>query len=235
MPCSICKNPGHNKNKCSSKELVSKASKPVVASEPVAPVAPVEPVEPVPANPVEPANAVPANAEPAANILSVQHWKNSASFKSIKKKETQIKYYKRMNADADVLQLVELDSKPYGAAAEKIISEIFQLGPRTSTQNDGTFNGKKIEIKSARYWAGEDDCKWQHLEPGHDYEYVLFVIMDFHGFKVWGMKKSLVMGEMRTRKIVTYQGKQGWWTKMSAILPYLTPIRTREDLQSLVQ
>ena len=169
------------------------------------------------------------------DILSCKYWKNSKRFKAIKEKETQIKYYKKMNASEEVLQLVELESKPFGTEAEEIISEIFGMGPRTSSQNDGTRCGKKIETKAARYWAGKDDCKWQHLEPDHDYEYALFVLLDFHGWKVWGIKKSLLMGDMRTKKIVTYQGKQGWWTRKSAIMPYLTSIKTIAELDAFLQ
>jgi hypothetical protein len=168
-------------------------------------------------------------------ILSCTHWKETKAFKSIKDKESQTKYYRRMNASAEVLQLVELESKPFGSESEKILSEIFHLGPRTSTQNDATLNGKKIEIKTARYWAGKDDCVWQHLEPDHDYEYALLVLLDFHGWKVWCVKKSLLMGEMREKKIVTFQGKQGWWTRKSAILSYLTTITTIAELQAFVQ
>lgn len=169
------------------------------------------------------------------DILSASSWKNTKTFKSIKDKETQIKYYKRMNSCDEILQLVDLESKPFGTESEKIIQEIFKLGPRTSSQNDGTRLGKKIEIKSARYWAGEDNCKWQHLEPNHDYEFVLFVILDFQGWKVWGMKKSLLMGELREKKIVTDQGKQGCWVKKSDILPYLTPIKNILDLDTFIQ
>jgi hypothetical protein len=169
------------------------------------------------------------------DILSCDHWKNTKTFKSIKDKETQLKYYKFMNASEEVLQLVELESKPFGSESELIISEIFHLGPRTSSQNDGTRHGKKIEIKTARYWAGKDDCKWQHLEPDHDYEYALLVILDFQGWKVWCIKKELLMGELRDKKIVTEQGKQGWWTKKSAILPYLTPIKTVAELDAFIQ
>jgi len=168
------------------------------------------------------------------DILSVSHWKNTAAFKAITAKLTQIKYYKKMNSCEEVLQLVDLESKPFGSESEKIIQEIFKLGPRTSSQNDGTYNGKKIEIKSARYWAGKDDCVWQHLEPDHDYEYALFALLDFHGWKIWGIKKSDLMGELRDKKIVTYQGKQGWWVKKSAIVPYLTPIHTTSDLDALI-
>lgn len=169
------------------------------------------------------------------DILSANCWKNTKTFKTIKDKETQIKYYKRMNSCEEVLQLVDLESKPFGSESEKIIQEIFKLSPRTSTQNDGTRNGKKIEIKSARYWAGKDDCVWQHLEPDHDYEYAMFALLDFQGWKIWAIKKSLLMGEMREKKIVTFQGKQGWWVRKSAILPYLTPIKNIADLDEFIQ
>jgi hypothetical protein len=169
------------------------------------------------------------------DILSAKYWKNTVSFKKIKEKETQIKYYKRMNSCEEVLQLVDLESKPFGSETEKIIQEIFELKPRTSSQNDGTRNGKKIEIKTARYWAGKDDCVWQHLEPDHDYEYAIFALLDFQGFKIWCIKKSVLMGEMRDKKIVTFQGKQGWWVKKSAIIEYLTPIKNKDELDKFIQ
>lgn len=204
MSCSICNTPGHNKRSCPSKHV-----EPIVVE--------VEQIAPS-----------------TDDILSCNYWKNTKAFKSIKDKQTQIKYYKQMNAADEVLQLVELESKPFGSASEKTICELFHLGVRTSSQNDGTLNGKKFEIKSARYWAGKDDCIWQHLEPDHDYEYALFVLLDFHNYKVWCIKKSLLMGEMREKKIVTFQGKQGWWTKKSAILPYLTPIKTIAELHAFI-
>ena len=176
--------------------------------------------------------AEPLPGEPGRFLLS-EYWKNTAAFTTIHEKETQIKHYKRMNASAEVLQLVELESKPFGSVCEKIISELFGLGPRTSSQNDATLNGKKIEIKTARYWAGKDDCVWQHLEPDHDYDYALFVLLNFHGWKVWCIKKTDLM-DLREKKIVTFQGKQGWWTRKSAILPYLTPIYTLAQLQAFV-
>lgn len=166
------------------------------------------------------------------DILSANYWKNTNTFKQIIEKETQIKYYKRMNSCEEVLQLVELDSKPFGSVAEKMICELFKLGPRSSSQNDGTRHGKKIEIKSARYWAGKDDCVWQHLEPEHDYEYALFALLGFNKWNIWGIQKSVLMGEMREKKIVTFQGKQGWWVKKSAILDYLKPIHNISELDS---
>lgn len=168
------------------------------------------------------------------SVLSASSWKNTKTFKALINKETQKKYYERMECCPEVLALVSLDSKPFGSESEKIIAEIFGLGPRSSTQNDGTRNGKKFEIKSARYWAGKDDCRWQHLEPGHDYDYAIFALMDFHGWKVWAIKKSLLMGEMVEKNIVTPQGKQGYWVTKSAILPYLTPVNSIAELDAFI-
>lgn len=169
------------------------------------------------------------------DILSANYWKNTNAFKTIKDRETQIKYYKKMKSCEEVLHLVALESKPFGSESEKIIKEIFNIGPRTSSQHDGVKNGKKIEIKSARYWKCKDDCVWQHLEPDHDYEYVMFALLDFQGWKVWIMRKSHLMGEMRDKKILTFQGKQGWWVRKSDIHSHLTVIKTITELDAFIQ
>ena len=43
-----------------------------------------------------------------------------------------------------------------------------------------------------------------------------------------------VMDELREKKVVTFQGKQGWWTLKSAVMPYLTPIHGLECLRKFV-
>lgn len=181
------------------------------------------------------ADYVDANPSYVDNVLSADNWKNLVSFKTLNKKETQLNYYKRMNSREEVLEIVGLDSKTFGSRAEQMIKEIFQLGPRTSSQNDGTRLGKKIEIKCARYWAGKDGCLWQHLEPEHDYDIAMFVLLDFYGFKVWCINKELLMGELRDNNIITCQGKQGYWTKKTDIEPYLTEIKTVSDLDMFIQ
>jgi hypothetical protein len=226
MKCSICKEEGHNKRSCKGKTEDVAPSKNEEKTE--------EKSESIPPS-VNEEKSEEKGTSSTEDLLSANYWKNTKTFKSLKNKETQIKYYKRMKSCEEVLQLVDLDSKPFGSESEKIIQEIFKLGARTSTQNDGTRHGKKIEIKSARYWAGKDDCKWQHLEPDHDYEYALFALLDFQGYKIWGIKKSLLMGELRDKKIVTFQGKQGWWVTKSAILSYLTPIKNISELDTFIQ
>jgi hypothetical protein len=139
-----------------------------------------------------------------------------------------------MNAAPDVVELVSLDSKPFGSVSESIMAELFQMAPRTSSQHDGIFEGHKCEIKCARYWAGNDECRWQHMEPDHDYDFAMLALLDFHEWKVWCITKAHLMGELREKKVVTFQGKQGWWTLKSAVMPYLTPIHGLECLRKFV-
>lgn len=174
------------------------------------------------------------HTELANNILSVQSWKYTDAFKSIGKKETQYQYYQRNKAPPETLRMVQLESKPFGTACEQKMCESFGLGCRENNQHDATFGPYTIEIKSARYWAGKDDCQWQHLEPTYEYDFVMFVLLDFFEYKVWMIKKDFLMGPLRENKKVTRQGKQGWWAKKSALLPFMTPIQTRADLIAFV-
>ena len=150
------------------------------------------------------------------------------AFASIIKTETQLMHYQKNNATAEVVRLVAMESKPFGSVCEKIIGEILSLGPRMSTQNDASYKGKKIEIKTARYWSGKNDCKWQHIEKDHDYDYVLFALLGYTGFNIWGTSKESLFKHEGT--LLKKQGKQGYWVKKSDIAGYCTLITSKEDL-----
>lgn len=170
------------------------------------------------------------------NILSLNNWKDNYLNIIKNYKESQYNFYKRNNAPSKVLELVSLESKRFGSISEKLIFDIFNLEPRTSTQNDGTRKGKKIEIKCARYWSGKYECRWQHLELEHDYECVLFGLLDFDGsWKIWGISKSILIGELRDKNIVTYQGKQGYWCKKSKVIEYCNEIKNIKDLDDFLE
>ena len=171
------------------------------------------------------------------NILKSESWALNAAYQDIVSKESQLDNYVKNHAPPEILKLVGMNSRVFGCVAERIVCEIFRLGPRTSTQNDGTFQGKKIEVKCARFWSDGDgsDCRWQHLEPEHDYDMALLVLLDYNGFQVGAIQKSYLMSELRVRNVVTHQGKQGWWTKRSDVLSYLTPIHSIADLEAFVQ
>lgn len=153
-------------------------------------------------------------------------WKNSI----INIKESQTEYYTRNKACPEVLKLVGLESKSFGMQMERIVREMFCLSKPINSQHDAILNDKKIEIKSARYWSSSTDCRWQHIEIDYDYDYVLFALVDFQDLHVWGMHKNKLKN-MIEMGILTPQGRQGYWTKMSLILPHLSVV----SLDSLVQ
>lgn len=170
------------------------------------------------------------------NILSLNNWKNKYVNIIKKYKESQYDFYKRNNAPKEVLELVSLESKRFGSISEKLIFDIFNLEPRTSSENDGTRKGKKIEIKCARYWGGKNECRWQHLELEHDYEYVLFGLLDFDGsWKIWGINKLMLISELKDKNILTYQGKQGYWCEKSKVIEYCHEIKNMKDLDDFLE
>lgn len=163
------------------------------------------------------------------NCISINEWQHLVK---PTKNMSQLDYYKINKAHPVILKLVELESKQFGSQMELLMRDYLCIQSRSSTQNDGVFNGHKLEIKVARYWSCSDECIWQHLEPEHDYDTVLMVLLGFQGIYAWAVSKELLMGKLRDNKVVTYQGKQGFWTKKSRILNYLTQINSTHDLKS---
>ena len=161
---------------------------------------------------------------------------NTKTFKSFEKRESQFDFYKRNNSSPEILSLIDNESKSFGSLMENIISEIFQLEKRVSAQHDGIFDNKKIEIKSARYWLNmKNNCKWQHIELDYDYDVCILALVDFHDIYCWAISKSdLLKPEMIENKIITKQGKQGYWFKKSSVEKYLYPIKNKEDLQEFI-
>ena len=66
---------------------------------------------------------------PLLPLLSVDHWKHTKAYTNNERRETQTQYYVRMNADPAVVELVNLDSKPFGSVSELILAELFQMTP----------------------------------------------------------------------------------------------------------
>ena len=143
--------------------------------------------------------------------------------------------YRDNGAHPAIVALAKLENRKFGAEVEKILKSYFGLLPPVSTQHDALCSPSnkptaKIEIKSARYWANGNDCKWQHLEPNHDYDHVLFVLVDYQDIKVWHAKKSVLF----KHGLVTPQGKQGYWGIMTQLVAsgYLNRVRTKADLHA---
>jgi hypothetical protein len=149
---------------------------------------------------------------------------------------TQLDYYTKNNASPDILNLVTLSNKAFGERyMQGIARDLFGLSKPDHTGHDMTLRGKKIEMKSAR-WGNKGTFKWQHIMPGHAYDYVLFALVDFQDIKFWLITKDAVL---QNPTLFTVQGGaegQGLWTpglnsrNMTCVTDLCVPIRSREDL-----
>ena len=158
------------------------------------------------------------------DILDLNEYKELASVIS------SYEYYQKMGAKKQILDIVKLENRKFGSVCEKIMREFLSMEKPQSSQHDAIYFEKKIEIKSARYWAAGTNCKWQHLEPEYDYEYILFVLVDFKEIAVWVGKKDDVF------PYLTKQGKQGFWVDKETLISSGTvkKIEQEEDLKKFL-
>lgn len=160
----------------------------------------------------------------------------TAAFKKLfsKSKSTQLEFYMKNNASADILSLIPLSNKAFGEGMQRIATEIFAMAASSDTGHDAVYRGVPIEIKSARYWSGKLDCKWQHIMTDHDYKWVLLGLVDFQDLKFWLVSKEAILANP---DIFTQQGNaegQGRWCTMKKAVPLAHQVASREDLDRVI-
>lgn len=168
-----------------------------------------------------------ANMPSPSDIQRTSEWLNLESVIDVRE------FYQLNNAHPVIQRIVSLENRKFGSVVEKILREHFQLSPPESSRHDAIFRrigrrDTKLEIKAARYWAGTNNCKWQHLEPNYDFTHILFVLIDFHKMRVWIAEKEPLF----SLGYLTKQGQQGYWGEKNQLLSSgrLTEIETEEDL-----
>ena len=119
-------------------------------------------------------------------------------------------YYAKMNATPDVLELAELNNSDFTEEIKNIISELFEISAT------GMYKNKKLAIISTRYGKNQDDWQWT-MPLKSEFDFALFVLLDFQGFKIWGGQK------IPTGRVLA----------KSAIAD-LTPIQTLDDLDAFI-
>lgn len=114
-------------------------------------------------------------------------------------------FYKKLGACETILSFTKSEGKTFGTDIEKLTIEWFKMNKRINTQHDATLLSRKFEIKSSRYWGNKCNYKFQHLEPEHDFEYLITAVLKEDKIEHRIMKKN---------KISPYlikQGKQGFF------------------------
>ena len=118
-------------------------------------------------------------------------------------------YYTQHNADPAIIELADLPDPAFVQEARRIITDLFQITP-----------ADKLNILPTRYLPEKDgDCQWQVKTSGD--RPVLFVLLDFQEWKVWGRKSA---GDLAGKTVLK-----------SDILSSLTPLKTLADFQAFRQ
>lgn len=161
---------------------------------------------------------------------------NTTTFKKLMNNlnPTQLEFYLKNGASENIVRLIPLSNKAFGEGMQRIISEIFGFEASTNSGHDAVYRGHNIEIKSARYWAGKLDCKWQHIMADHNYKWVLLALVDFQDLKFWVVSKETIRAHP---EVFVQQGNaegQGLWCSMKKALPLAHPVASREDLDRII-
>jgi len=144
---------------------------------------------------------------------------------------TQRSFYKKCGATDGILKIIDLNNKTFGSLAEDYIRENFELGPRTSDENDATVLGHKIEIKSAR--RGKNGSYfYQHIQLDYDYNFLLTTLLEPSGEFVCNIfKKEDILPHLKK------QGKnanQGYTLNQKVVGNYGHKIHTYKDLRQFI-
>lgn len=167
-------------------------------------------------------------------MIDINEINKTIEFEKIKDSKTQVDYYIENNSHPDILKIVALGNKSFGERLQRIVVEYLKIDNPDKTGHDGKLNefNVKFEIKSSRFWVSNGDWKWQHIMEEHNYDYLLFVGVNFNSIDVFILPKSDIT-MLKEKKIITQQGGaegQGLWVNFSMIKEYLTPISNHDEL-----
>lgn len=162
----------------------------------------------------------------------------------IKNKKTQLQFYIDNKSKKKVIKLAKLNNTTFGAVMEKIIAKLFGLAKAPNRSEDLLYKPLNciIEHKSSRYWR-RGRWKGQHIFLDSEFKYLIFSGLGFTGINSFIITKDLLADiyynkEKYGDKTIIKQGKaegQGLWFYFDKMKPYLTPIKTKQDLQDFIE
>lgn len=147
--------------------------------------------------------------------------------------------YTKNNASRDIMYFIAQPNGK-GAACERLARELFSsLKVRSGTGHDHICEGKKGEQKTSAYWNCKD-FKWQHIELGHDWKFLILTAIHFTEIKWYFLSRKTLRNMMRRKNPqVKIQGdgkgsNEGRWFYYSKVISDLTEFKTNDELLKLV-
>lgn len=176
-----------------------------------------------------------------ADITHVDNfWKSPQG----KEKPTQLQRYIQKKAPEGIKKFIAIGGGPkMGTTLEKFARFFFKSLEKRSKGKDQTGYDHKIkfdqkfilvEQKSSGHW-GDDDYKWQHVEPKHKWQFLLLCGIDYDSVKFWVMDRK-TFDRLISEKKITNQGNkvgessEGLWFNYSDVKDSLVEILNDEQL-----
>lgn len=164
--------------------------------------------------------------------------------KSPMKKMSMFERYEEHGSPRDILRLAMLNSKSLGKVAEDFARYRFPfLKPSKSNEFDHIMTPHhyfNVEQKTSRLWEN-DDFKWQHIEPDHSWDYLLFCGIGYQDVQFWILTRANFHVLVKKAEI-TIQGSkkertekgsdEGYWCWYSDIKELLIPVHSEEQLRA---
>jgi len=153
-----------------------------------------------------------------------------------KQKPTQLQRYIEADAPDEIMYFMNKQNGK-GLACERLAREKFpSLDVRAGDSgHDHLLGNLKVEHKTSGLWNGVE-FKWQHIEPNHDWDFLILTAIGFHDIRWFFMSKSDFLN-LKVEEEIT-QGKkgvsfEGYWFTMTQGERYLTEFYDNDGLIKL--
>jgi hypothetical protein len=159
-------------------------------------------------------------------------------------KPTQLQRYEAKGSPEKILKFIAIGGGPrMGTTLEQYARHRFTSLQKRAKGKDETgydhqvkLDSKNIlvEQKSSGHW-GEDDYKWQHVEPKHKWNMLLLCGIDYTTVRFWGMDRTtfnrlVAEGRITNQGNMAGESSEGMWFNYSAVKDSLVEIQTEEQL-----
>lgn len=163
--------------------------------------------------------------------FSIENVAKTVNFQKTNRSKSQLDYYLENNSAPETIVLVKLNNKTFGEKMQRILIELLNLEPPTSTGHDARLGDLKFEIKTSRYWVSLASWKWQHIMLDHEYDYLLLVGVDFNQLKIYIISKPKYCKALNDG-LANVQGNangQGTWANYKKIRSKLHRVQSKQD------
>ena len=178
--------------------------------------------------------------ESLEDIEEIVNWDftTTSAFMSIDHTSKQLAFYLAHGAHPSIITLIKMSNRQFGCTMEKIVRQMLGLSSLKDTTCDAMFGNIRVEIKSSRYWISGNtaDFRWQHIEPEHMFDIIIFVAVECNDLVLYGINRATILSAIQTGQVCQQGGGrgQGYWCTLSKLCSFLTKLEPKTFCAQLV-